>query len=51
VLDGFLKEDHAIEAYCAECEQFWSISPKERAALVKLCALLEAIRGSAPKVH
>jgi len=51
VLDGFLKDDHAIEAYCAECEQFWSISPNERSALVRLLAVLGVIRGSSAQLH
>jgi hypothetical protein len=28
------KEDSPVEAYCETCDEFWSFSAKERAALV-----------------
>lgn len=28
-----LNADHPIEAYCAVCDEFWAVSPGERAAL------------------
>jgi len=30
-----LDKGHPIEAYCVMCDQFWSISARERAALVE----------------
>ena len=27
-------EDYPVEAYCETCDEFWSVSAKERAALV-----------------
>jgi len=29
-----LSSGYPVEAYCAKCDEFWSISAKERAALV-----------------
>jgi len=29
-----LDQAHPVEAYCETCDEFWSISAKERAALV-----------------
>jgi hypothetical protein len=28
-----LKADHPSEAYCAACDEFWAVSPPERAAI------------------
>lgn len=28
-----LRADHPIEAYCATCDEFWAINPRERAAI------------------
>jgi hypothetical protein len=28
-----LNTDSQVEAYCAECDEFWSISPQERHAI------------------
>lgn len=38
VLGSFLEADHIIEAYCMSCDEFWAISPRERAALFDLLA-------------
>ena len=38
VLGSFLGANHIIEAYCMSCDEFWAISPGERAALVDLLA-------------
>ena len=27
-------EDYPVEAYCETCDEFWSVSAKERAALI-----------------
>jgi hypothetical protein len=32
-LVGFLVSNQPIEAYCAVCNEFWAISPNERADL------------------
>jgi len=33
-LGRLLNNGHPIEAYCVTCDEFWAISPGERAALV-----------------
>jgi hypothetical protein len=33
-LGRLLHSGHPIEAYCVTCDEFWAISPRERAALV-----------------
>ena len=33
VLSRLLDKGYPIEAYCVMCDQFWSISPRERALL------------------
>jgi hypothetical protein len=32
-LDRMLTGGHPVEAYCMSCDEFWAISPGERAAL------------------
>ena len=32
-LGRLLNNGHPIEAYCVTCDEFWAISPRERAAL------------------
>lgn len=32
-LGRLLNGGHPIEAYCVTCDEFWAISPRERAAL------------------
>jgi hypothetical protein len=32
-LSRLLSAGHPIEAYCVTCDEFWIISPRERAAL------------------
>ena len=32
-LGRLLNNGHPIEAYCVTCDEFWAISPRERASL------------------
>lgn len=34
VLSSLLARNHAIEAYCVECDEYWDVSPRERSGLV-----------------
>jgi hypothetical protein len=45
-LKRLLDANYPIEGYCRTCDEFWSISPKERAALAEAVARIVPIERS-----
>jgi hypothetical protein len=38
MLEKLLTADHSIEGYCFVCDEFWSVSSNERAAIAQALA-------------